>query len=181
MIIEYFGHPLCTFINKVHQKWFTRSSPSPWKRKKREKDKSEWAYNLTRAKKKRTKGKDGEAKVKHHSKGHSALTHTCTWPSSKDDMISQRQDLWSHKINEKDMQVYPYLVPHKSLLNVGEVFLTDLSEVQTQNERQRVSRKRWEHASCFENLAKTSKYREKEVNHVLHRVVLGINIRRWRC
>ena len=71
--------------------------------KKRKRDKSEWAYNLTRAKKKRTKGKDGEAKVKHHSKGHSSLTHTCTWPSSKDDMISQRQDFWSCKINEENM------------------------------------------------------------------------------
>ena len=108
-------------------------------------------------------------------------SHTCTWPSSKDDMISQRQDLWSRKINEKDMQVYPYLELHKSLLNVGEVFSKDLSEVQTQIERLRVSWKRWEHASYFENLAKTSKYREKEVNHVLHQVVLGINIRRWRC
>ena len=93
-------------------------------------------------------------KVKHHSKGHSSLTHTCTWPSSKVDMISQRQDLWSCKINEKDMQVYPYFEPHKSLLNVGEVFSKDLSEVQTQNERLRVSWKRWENASCFENLAK---------------------------
>ena len=127
------------------------------------------------------KGKDGEAKVKHHSKGHSSLTHTCTWPSSKDDMISQRQDLWSCKINKEDMQVYPYLEPHKSHLNIGEVFSKDLSEVQTQNERLRVSWKRWEHTSCFENLAKTSKYREKDVNHVLHRVVLGINIRRRSC
>ena len=151
MIIEYFGHPLCTFINKVHQKWFTRSSPSPRKRKIRQKRVS---LQLTRAKKKRTKGKDGEAKVKHHSKGHSSLTHTCTWPSSKGDMISQRQDLWSCKINEKDMQVYPYFEPHKSLLNVGEVFSKNLSEVQTQNERLRVSWKRWEHGSCFENLAK---------------------------
>ena len=33
----------------------------------------------------------------------------------------------------------------------------------------------------FWKSCKTSKYREKEVNHVLHRVVLGINIRRWRC
>ena len=48
---RYFGHPPHTFINKVHQKWFTRSSPSPWKREEK-KDKSEWAYNLTRAKKK---------------------------------------------------------------------------------------------------------------------------------
>ena len=60
------------------------------------------------------------------------------------------------------MQVYPYLVPHKSLLNVGEVFSTDLSEVQTQNERQRVSRKRWEHASCFENLAKPSSIEKRK-------------------
>ena len=178
MIIKYFGHPLCTFINIVHQKWFTRSSPSPWKEKrKREKRVSLQSYS----RKKTQQGKDGEAKVKHHAKGHSSLAHTCTWPSSKDDMISQRQDLWSRKINEKDMQVYPYLEPHKSLLNVGEAFSKDLSEVQTQNERPRVSWKRWEHASYFENLAKTSKYREKEVNHFLHRVVLGINIRGWRC
>ena len=160
MIIEYFGHPLCMFINKVHQKWFTRSSPSPWKEKrKREKRVSLQSYS---SQKKRTKGKDGEAKVKHHAKGHSGLTHTCTWPSSKDDLISERQDLWSRKINEKDMQVYPYLVPHKSFLNVGEVFSTDLSEVQTQNERQRVSRKRWEHASCFENLAKPSSIEKRK-------------------
>ena len=151
MIIEYFGHPLCTFINKVRQKWFTRSSPSPWKRKK---TKASEPTILLEQKKKRTKGKDGEAKVKHHSKGHSSLTHTCTWPSSKGDMISQRQDLWSCKINEKDMQVYPYFEPHKSLLNIGEVFSKDLNEVQTQNERLRVSWKIWEPASCFENLAK---------------------------
>ena len=159
----------------VHQKLSI-----PLKKKRREKDKSEWAYNLTRAKKK-DKGERWRSQGQTPRKRHSSLTHTCTWPSSKGDMISQRQDLWSCKINEKDMQVYPYFEPHKSLLNVGEVFSKDLSEVQTQNERLRVSWKRWEHTSCFENLAKTSKYREKEVNHVLHRVVLGINIRRWRC
>ena len=92
-------------------------------KKRGEKDKSEWAYNLTRAKKKRTRGKDGEAKVKHHSKGHSSLAHICTWPSSKDDMISQRQDLWSCKINVEDMQVYPYLEPHKSLFKHWRGFL----------------------------------------------------------
>ena len=44
--------------------------------KEKKKDKSEWAYNLTRAKKKRTKGKDGEAKFKHHSKDiHPSHTH----------------------------------------------------------------------------------------------------------
>ena len=129
--------------------------------KKSERDKSEWAYNLTRVKKK-TKGKDGEAKVKHHSKGHSSLTHTCTWPSSKGDMISQRQDHSSCKINEEDMQVYPYFEPHKSLLNVGEVFSKNLSEVQTQNERLRVSLKRWEHASCFEHLAKPPSTEKKK-------------------
>ena len=158
----------------VHQKL----SIPPKKRKKKTKA-SEPTILLEQ--KKRTKGKDGEAKVKHHSKGHSSLTHTCTWPSSKGDMISQRQDLWSCKINEEDMQVYPYLEPHKTYLNIGEVFSKDFSEVHTQNERLRVSWKRWEHASCFENLAKTSKYREKDVNHVLHRVVLGINIRRRSC
>ena len=42
----------------------------------------------------------------------------------------------------------------KAFLNIGEVFSKDLSEVQTQNERLRVSWKRWEHASYFENLAK---------------------------
>ena len=77
-------------------------------------------------------------------------------------MISQRQDLWSRKINEKDMQVYPYLEPHKSLLNVGEVFSKDPSEVQTQNERLRVSWKRWEHASYFENHAKPPSTEERK-------------------
>ena len=48
----------------------------------------------------------------------------------------------------------PTLSHTKAYLNVGEVFSKDLSEVQTQNERLRVSWKRWEHASCFENLAK---------------------------
>jgi hypothetical protein len=33
---------------------------------------------LLEQKKKRTKGKDGEAKVKHHSKGHPSLAHICT-------------------------------------------------------------------------------------------------------
>ena len=45
----------------------------------------------------------------------------------------------------------------KAFLNLGEVFSKDLSEIQTQNERHerlRVSWTRWEHASCFENLAK---------------------------
>ena len=48
----------------------------------------------------------------------------------------------------------PTLSHTKAFLNVGVVFSKDLSEVQTQNERLRVSWKRWEHASCFENLAK---------------------------
>ena len=121
---RYFGHPPHTFINKVHQKWFIRSSPSPLKKGKEEKRESEWGDTLTRAKKReRTKGKDGEAKVKHHSKGHSPLTHTYTWPSSKGDMISQRQDLWPCKINEEDMQVYPNLEPHKSLFKRRRGFL----------------------------------------------------------
>ena len=151
----------------------------PWKEKRmRQKWVSLQSYS---SQKKRTKGKDGEVKVKHHAKGHSSLTHTCTWPSSKVDMISQRQDLWSCKINEEDKQVYPYLEPHKSLFKRRRGFSKDLSVVQTQNERPRVSWKKWEHASCFENLAKTSKYREKGVNHILHWVVLVINIRRWRC
>ena len=42
----------------------------------------------------------------------------------------------------------------KAFLNLGEVFSKDISEIQTQIERLRVSWKRWEHASCFENLAK---------------------------
>ena len=150
--------------------------------KKRQRDKSEWAYNLTRAKKKGgQQWKDGEAKVKHHAKGHSSLAHTCTWPSSKDDMISQRQDLWSCKINEDICNFIPTLSHTKAFPNVGVVFSKDLSVVQTQNERLRVGWKRWEHASCFWKSCKTSKYREKEMNHVLHRVVLRINIQRWRC
>ena len=48
----------------------------------------------------------------------------------------------------------PTLSHTKAYLNIGEVFSKDLSEVQTQKERLRVSWKRWEHASCFENLAK---------------------------
>ena len=54
-------------------------------------------------------------------------------------MISQRQDLGSCKINEEDMQFYPYLEPHKAFIKEGEVFSKDLSEVQTQKERLRVS------------------------------------------
>ena len=92
----------------------------PEKEKKREKRVNLQSYS---SKKKRTKGKDGEAKVKHHSKGHSSLTHTCTCPSSKGDMISQRQDLWSSKINEEDIQVYPYLEPHKILFKCRSGFL----------------------------------------------------------
>ena len=149
--------------------------------KKGESDKNGWANNLTRAKKKGQHGKDGEAKVKHHANGHSSLAYTCTWPSSKDDMISQRQDLWSCKIMRKICKFIPTLSHTKAYLNVGEVFSKDLSEVQTQNERLRVSWKRWEHASCFENLAKPPSIEKKEVNHVLHRVVLRINIQRWRC
>ena len=37
------------------------------------------------------------------------------------------------------MQFYPYLEPHKAFIKEGEVFSKDLSEVQTQNERLRVS------------------------------------------
>ena len=48
----------------------------------------------------------------------------------------------------------PTLSHTKSFLNVGVIFSKDLSEVQTQNERPRVGWKKWEHASCFENLAK---------------------------
>ena len=48
----------------------------------------------------------------------------------------------------------PTLSYTKAFLNLVEVFSKDLSEVQTQNERLRVSWKRCEHASCFENLAK---------------------------
>ena len=48
----------------------------------------------------------------------------------------------------------PTLSHTKAYLNVGEVFSKNLSKIQTQNERLRVSWKRWEHASCFENLAK---------------------------
>ena len=107
-------------------------------------------------------------------------TYTCTWPSSKGGMISQRQDLWSCKINEDICNFIPTLSHTKAFLNVGVVFSKDLSEVQTQNERLRVGWKRWEHASYFWQSCKTSKYREKEVNHVLHRVVLRINIQRWR-
>ena len=126
----------------------------PPKKKKKKRQKRASLQSYSSKKKKRTKGKDGEAKVKHHSKRHPSLAHICTWPSSKDDMISQRQDFWSCKINEEDMQFYPYLEPHKSLFKKGEVFSKYLSEVQAQNERLRVSWKRWEHASCFENLAK---------------------------
>jgi len=55
----------------VHQKLSI-----PLKRKEKETKASEPTILLE--KKKRTKGKDGEAKVKHHSRGHSSLTHTCT-------------------------------------------------------------------------------------------------------
>jgi len=48
----------------------------------------------------------------------------------------------------------PILRHTKAYLNVGEVFSKNLSKIQTQNERLRVSWKIWEHASCFENLAK---------------------------
>jgi len=59
MIIEYFGHPLCTFINRVHQKWFTRSSPSPQKKEKKPKE-NEPAILLEQKKKKK---KDKRAKM----------------------------------------------------------------------------------------------------------------------
>ena len=99
--------------------------------KKRKRDKSEWAYNLTRAKKKRTKGKDGEAKIKHHSKDIHP-SHTCTWPSSKVTWPLKRQDFWSCKINEEDMQLYPYLELHKSLSKSRRGFSNYLSEIQIQ-------------------------------------------------
>ena len=153
----------------------------PPEKKRKEKKREASEETLLLEQKKRTKGKDGEGKVKHHWKGHSSLAHICTWPSSKDDMISQRQDLWSCKINEDICNFIPTLSHTKAFPNVGVVFSKDLSEVQTQNERLRVGWKRWEHASYFWKSCKTSKYREKEVNHVLHRVVLGINIRRRRC
>ena len=47
-------------------------------KKKRETKASEPTILLEQKKKKEDKGKDGEAKVKHHSKGHSPLTHTYT-------------------------------------------------------------------------------------------------------
>jgi len=59
----------------VHQKLFI---PLKKKRKEKETKASEPTILLEQEKKKRTKGKDGEAKVKHHSKGHSSLTYTCS-------------------------------------------------------------------------------------------------------
>ena len=56
---------------------------------------------------------------------------------------------------KKICKFIPTLSYTKAFLNLGDVFSKDLSEVQTQIERLRVSWKRWEHASCFENLAKT--------------------------
>ena len=78
----------------------------------------------------------------------------------------------------KIFKFIPTLSYTKAFLNLGEVFSKNLSEVQTQNERLRVGWKRWEHASYFWKSCKTSKYREMEVNHDLHRVVLRINIQK---
>ena len=55
----------------------------------------------------------------------------------------------------KIFKFIPTLSYTKAFLNLGEVFSKNLSEVQTQTERLRVSWKKWEHASCFENLANT--------------------------
>ena len=69
-------------------------------------------------KKKRTKGKDGEAKIKHHSKDIHP-SHTCTWPSSK--------VTWPLK--EK---IFSYLKLHKSLSKSRRGFSVYLSETQIQ-------------------------------------------------
>ena len=55
---------------------------------------------------------------------------------------------------KKICKFIPTLSHTNAYFNIGKVFSKDLSEVQTQNERLRVSWKRWEHASCFENFAK---------------------------
>jgi len=54
------------------------SIPLEKKEKKKRETKASEPTILLEQKKKRTKGKDGEAKVKHHSKGHSSLAHICT-------------------------------------------------------------------------------------------------------
>jgi len=77
MIIEYFGHPPCMLINKSPSKVVCQKLSIPLKKEKEAKE-SEPTILLEQKKKKEDKGKDGEAKVKHHSKGHSSLTHTCT-------------------------------------------------------------------------------------------------------
>ena len=55
---------------------------SPEKKQRKEKKRKVSEDSYLSQKKKRTKGKDGEAKIKHHSKD-IYPSHTCTWPSSK--------------------------------------------------------------------------------------------------
>ena len=90
----------------------------PEKKEKREKEGREWGDTLTRGKKKRPKGKDGEAKIKHHSKDIHP-SHTCTWPSSK--------VTWPLKD-----KIFSYLELHKSLSKSRRGFSVYLSETQIQ-------------------------------------------------
>ena len=95
----------------------------PKKRRKSQKRMSQQSYS--------SKKKEKKDKMAKMEKPKSNTTQRDIHPSHthahdqvlKDDMISQRQDLWSCKINEEDMQVYPYLGPHKSLFKHGRGFL----------------------------------------------------------
>ena len=68
----------------------------------------------------------------------------------------------------------------KPIKKVGEV--SEFTLVRLKYKRETKSELK-EMRACllFWKSCKNSKYREKEKNHVLHQVVLRINIQRWRC